>query len=518
MELALEMTLLLVVFLASLVANGYFVLKYLFPREAKKKNKQVDAVITFLQHQTESTRKMQDSKFLKFADLDRRACMLRLGYLKIEEKALQDSTEARDYYININKNLTRLLAIFLRGAHAGDSSLEDIKRKLKLKADEILDIDSKNALRKEIYAEIHGFVARVNTGELPPALARQLAEKILAKIATFDDMDERVAMKKYLLMANYSRNALQHTDTLLANSEAADEHLHSIQHAVRAHLGDDGDSDAKIQKFIEENATLKQQVDFLRKELQGLRLHSRGGEGVEQHESSFDEFTDISEQILAKNDKEIKKLRTTVRNQKMAIAELEEMLGRMKKSAPGQGESAAAVAIQTEVNKLNRSLQESETCVAMLERELEALKAQMASQAMLKPGQTPDEDMQLLKQSLQHAREELEQKIASQKRQDAELAFAREAIQANSLEDLSFLIYESLANLGCQPSLIIYCKGKNFELGPGGELAIKDKNFINALRVGEVRSTLAPRTVPLNGEATQCARGRVTASPSPSAR
>jgi hypothetical protein len=473
---SLSLLLLALVGLLSIALVALSVWAYRLQQQANTSKPEIDKkniVVNFLSEQFTKTKKLQDAKFFHYQALNKRACTLRSAYLKIEEKCLDSQPNSKEYHIAINRRLTQLLHILdedhqHQHPHEQQQELADT---LHSGVDRLAVAGHSKA---EISHSIEALLREIKSGHIDEATRKRKSAKIMAMIQSYDNLEERVAMKKALLMSDYHRDSLTPSAQLASIASYNSEKAGELSEHWQDHAQDE-DLRSQLESFKSENNKLHMQLHLLRKAAQQNTSLNYPNPDADFNHSNLD---DLSEQIIEFNEREIKKLKTTVRNQKMAILELEENLA--KQHTP---DNASVQASLDTLAQLSQSLLEAETCIEMLESELQILREQLHKAPLQPPA---SDDSATLKACIDAVRQELQDTVKQASTQKTELDFIHEAILADSLEDLSLLIFQHYSDQGCDPFLLVQYKTRHLEMAASGSLSVKDKTVINAMMPNEV--------------------------------
>ncbi|RZA09035.1 MAG: hypothetical protein EOO68_01305 [Moraxellaceae bacterium] len=162
--------------------------------EARDKN----IVLNFLVEQFEKTKRLTDNVYFRHDHIDRHACSLRSAYLKIEEKSLKNHADTKAYHLSINKSLVKLLRIIRDDAKksaeneaVSDRTLIDALQRSTMSAQE----------KTQLRAQIEEFCAQLKSGTLGADYKKSRYKQLLDMIKNIDNTEERVAMKKLLVLS-----------------------------------------------------------------------------------------------------------------------------------------------------------------------------------------------------------------------------------------------------------------------------------------------------------------------------
>ncbi|HNG58627.1 MAG TPA: hypothetical protein PKZ52_02300 [Cellvibrionaceae bacterium] len=423
------------------------------------------SIIThFLNEQDSKTQRLKNTSLLAMPGLNKKALRMRHAYLKIESRMLESHTyNSRDYYIGLVTHLTQLLKI-LDGDHEHQeeiaNSLHQAAESIQLSASE----------RAEIIECIETLLQRAHSAQLDSAELHALGKRVLAILKQQDDPKQRQRTAKAYALSELQKKTLQQTDQL--KHVAHTNRNHNQQLISR---WEDTNNAAqlleKAREFEQENHRLSMQISLLQHELNSSRRSAFG-----QTQEDVQEAASLADQLIEFNEQEIRKLKNTIRSQKKIIFDLQESLEKHTSISPQEREEYTE-----QLAQLQRNLAQAETCIEMLEQELAQLRERFNSVKHLEEAAQSE----ALKAQLSAITEAIKPATTEASQQKNELAFIQEAIAADSLEDLSLLIYQYYLDQQHNPVLLITHKNRRIEMCGNGNFSPKQKNSLAGLRPNE---------------------------------
>lgn len=427
-----------------------------------------NAVLNFLIEQFDKTKRLTDNLYFRHEEIDRHACSLRSAYLKIEEKSLKNYADQKSYHLAINKALVKLLNIIRndtkRAAESeaiSDRSLHDAVEGSKLSPQE----------KSELRVRIEEFCDQLKSGAIGLEHRKNRYKQLLEMIKNVENAEERVAMKKLLLLSESAGASFERYSSLSESVFGTGGDMAKLEGALEAPGGElNQEVRSKLDALNRENVKLYSQVQMLRqwsKENKKLAYP----EGFSLNAATIN---DVSEEIISKHEVELKALKTTVRNQKVTIFELENTLDEYRKTEQAKD---AATDFEVDFSALNRRLNATEDLINEQEKNVGLIKTGLVA---LNDSPQGDERNTLM-QCIEKLKKEIVETKEAYSSKNVEFDFISELIAVASLEDLSLLVFQYYCDQKCDPSLLINHKGRSIEMSATGSLSAKDKTLINAM-------------------------------------
>jgi len=428
-----------------------------------------NVILGFLVEQFDRTKRLNDNFYFRHDEIDRHACSLRSAYLKIEEKSLKNNADHRGYHLAINKSLVKLLKIIRDDAvkateHEGvsDRSLHEALDGSKLLPQE----------KNELQNQIEEFCEQLKSGAIGVELRRKRYQQLLAMIKNIENTEERVAMKKLLLLAESADTSYAHYSSLSESVFSAGGEVAALEGALDgAGPGLSTQVRGQLDALNKENMKLYSQVQMLRqwsKENKKLAYP----EGVSLSSTTIN---DVSEEIINKHEEELKALKATVRNQKLTIFELETSLDEYRKSEHAKGVKSD---YELEFGALNRRLTATEDIISEQEKNVGRMRTGLEA---LSGAEAAGGERETLMQCIEKLKKEVVEAKEAYTNKNVEFDFISELIAVGSLEDLALLVFQYFCDQKCDPFLLINHKGRVIEMSSTGSLSVKDKTIINAM-------------------------------------
>jgi hypothetical protein len=485
-------------FVVNVIINLFLINKIFEERQRNRKltrqKKDEDKIVReFLEQQHQETR-THNRRLEKQVKLDKEVIYLRTAYMKIEGNAIAYKVDTDPYWSYINEQLKKVIKAAVPQLLHKDAEVKELQNKITLLKDKIRLIPGKNddpkvnEKKERIVAMLDNFSHQhVHSAGDRNRLKKQV-NKIQNLVQLFEDPEMRRQYTLERRQKTYLKSSQKHLNKLQDNHLINENNILSLESALEKTPSAKG-VEAELRRFKDENGKLNLHVDQLKKELREFqeRMGNRDTPSLfietnpEKKSDGLDPFS-LSDEILSANEKEIDRLRNVITNQRRSIVEMEESLenlqGLSKSETSGQ---------RSEIEKLQRCIQESEVCISMLEQELDELKKDLdtirqnrseAGMTLLETGQL-DEELNTIKADLEKA-------LDQNQRGEAIIEFVREALNASSVEDISLLIYENITSLNYLASLIVKAPERFIEMAQQSTVSTRDKVLINNMQFNEV--------------------------------
>lgn len=485
-------------FVINVIINLFLINKIFEERQrnrklARQKKDDTKIIREFLELQHQETR-THNRRLQKQVTLDKEVIYLRTAYMKIEGNAIAYKVDTDPYWSYINEQLKKVIKAAVPQLLHKDAEVKELQNKITLLKDKIRLIPGKdndpkvNDKKERIVTMLENFSHQhVHSAGDRNRLKKQV-HKIESLVQLFEDPEARRQYTAERRQKTYLKSSQKHLNKLQDNHLINENNIRTLENALEKTPSTKG-MEEELRRFKDENGKLNLHVDQLKKELRDFqeRMGNRDTPSLfietakEKKTDAVDMFS-LSDEILSSNEKEIDRLRDVISNQRRSIVDMEESLENLQ--GLSQSES---VDHRSEIEKLQRCIQESEVCISMLEQELDELKKDLDTirHNRDEAGITLTETSQL-GEELNTIKADLEKALDKSQRGDAIIEFVREALQASSVEDISLLIYENIASLNYLPALIVKGADRFIEMAQQSTLSTRDKVLINNMQFNEV--------------------------------
>lgn len=443
------------------------------PSSMSAQEQEKNIILRFLLEQFDKTKRLNDNVYFRHDELDRHACSLRSAYLKIEEKSLLNNADHRSYHLAINKSLVKLLNIIRADAikaieveGVSDHSLQEALDGSKLSPQD----------KSDLLNQIEEFCEQLKSGAIGVEHRKKRYKQLLAMIKNVENTEERVAMKKLLLLAESADASYEQYSHLSESVFNAGSEVAALENVLEVKLEGNGQAlssevRAQLEALNKENMKLYSQVQMLRqwsKENKKLAYP----EGVSLSSTTIN---DVSEEIVHKHEEELKALKATVRNQKVTIFQLENSLDEYRKPEHAKGIKPE---YEQEFGALNRRLTATEDLICEQEQKVGRMRNGLEA---LSSAEAKNDERDTLMLCIDKLKKEVVETKEAYSAKNLEFDFISELIAVSSLEDLALLVFQYFCDQKCDPFLLINHKGRAIEMSSAGALSVKDKTILNAM-------------------------------------
>lgn len=480
-------------FIANVIINLFLINKYL---EEKRKNRILNKsiptpesnIMAFLTSQFNKTKTHNRTPANINHQLHKEVVHLRSAYLKIEEKAVAKNIDSVQYWQYLNDNLFKLVKIIFPQTVNKNNEVAELENKIALLKERITSIPNGNGNEKveQHKARAISSLEQIRTQHKSKGYDKATLHKQLNKLESIVDIfEDPEARKNYLIdkkRKQYLNNSDKHIEQLDQLSQRNSDNIVNFEKLMVT----PNELSEELSHFKSENDSLSKQIDQLKSELTAFRSRTF----TDSVESFTDdntrgshpyEISDITDELIESNEKEIDHLRDVIANQRHSIFEMEESLNTLEQLSKNESSGH-----QSEIDKLKRCIQESEVCITMLEKELDDLKDDLTELKNCSAGSdlsvTESEE---LSNEVKQLKSEIEQSHHQLSALEQLSQYASRAVSAGSIEDLSLLVYETIVSLNYSPQLLIKSPERTIELSPLGSVSMRDKVTINNMQINE---------------------------------
>lgn len=469
----------------SVLTNLYFIQNNQLKKLSKRAINSItpDIVKAFIDEQYRKTTLAKKNNELNF--LAAEVIKLRSAYLKIESKSLNYTISSKEYWNTLNEQLKKLYEILTR--YKTSKSLSSIFEKIELIRNEVSKSNSKPKNKEAVFRVLQDFrVSCIEHSDNP--------EKLAQYNKTIDELFKKLGNAKY---SQLSKNAGAHK----RYTERASQSINEIKKHVEEISTDNENSEVSYsaQKYNHTNSKIKEGLNQYENDIGEINSavnHATRATIVHvdndaEISRSMDNLDEISEQIQRENDREIGRLKGLVKNQRNTIAELELAL---------DDQDASAQPSQIDIDQLKRSLLEAEQCVEILENELDKLRSSAHTlpnrDTFTQEHATLDDDnIGILKDTISKLEEEVSSVKEGEKEKGTLIEFYREGFSAQTPEDASLLLFQTLSELGVMPRLIVFNQNRDIEVVTGKKISDREKMLVKCMEINEINHDHRQNTI-----------------------
>jgi len=429
--------------------------------------------------------------------LNSKVIALRTAYLNIENKAINHTISSDDYWSNIDDKLTRLLEMFLPQLFGRESKIKEIEVRMELLKDRIRKLTNDN--NENPPSPIHTLNTIKKTLK-DNVTDNEKQNNIVSKIESIVDSYENISsgdkQRIKLLLKEFLEGTSEPLNELNAVATQQRSYLTEIDSAQDRYAEADN---AQLRDFHKNANSLKDENDRLTDEIGSLQKRigaiSKSGDSaavitITDSASSGDFDTEIDAATNSINElhsNETFRLRGIISDQKRSIRNMEDTIRILDgKSKISEGARDASLEF---ISKLKQNMKESETCIVTLESEIEQLREKLSarkSSGVESTAPLQDDAAADLNRELNEVNDDINSSEKKRKADKLLLDFLHYLLDANSLEDASLLLYQTLADCSCKANIIVNAGNKKIELSPNGTVNNRDKMVLSSMQPGEV--------------------------------
>ncbi|WP_188149585.1 hypothetical protein [Teredinibacter waterburyi] len=429
--------------------------------------------------------------------LNSKVIALRTAYLNIENKAINHTISSDDYWSNLDDKLTRLLEMFLPQLFGRESKIKEIEGRMELLKDRIRKLT--NNKDESPPSPIHTLDTIHTTlkEDISDNDKKQfIVSKIESIVNSYEDISSRDKQRIKLLLRKFSENSGEPLNNLDVAATKQRNYLDEINSAQSQYSDADnaqmGDFHKGAKSLKDENERLLSEIASLQKKIGAISKNSGSSPIVkitssDEHDADFNaEIDSATRKVNELNSNEIFRLRGVVSDQKRSIRNMEDtirILDGKSKISDGTRESSLEF-----ISKLKQNVKESENCIATLEQEIDQLRDKLAARTA-SPSASKSLDAEAaddLNDELAEVNDNINSGEQQHKLDKLLLDFLHDILDANSIEDASFLLYQTLADCSCKANIIVNTANKKIELSPNGTVNNRDKMVLSSMQPGEV--------------------------------
>lgn len=456
--------------------NRYFLVKKKLDRINNQQRDKRKIILGYLNEQQQIT---SNRHLIKLSpSLQSEVKALRAAYLKIEEQALDYPINSADYATTLNDKLLKLLKTLLPEFFGKNRQQKNLlAEKIAQTRDKLSNLATLKKSSNINYSKLMDTLDQLSgsqkqSGKNDGTLLKKV-EQLDALITICNDDKLRKSYSRSSLKNNYSKKNGKNLQKMEAQTNESARHIDKLIKSQNASGLED-----QLSRFQKENESLKSHIAIIKGQLADLQKQEE--QNLFQFESgkSLESEEDLSDDILEANEKEITRLREVIHTQKASILEMEKTIESLGEHSSDED--------KVEINKLKKCIKESEMCIEILEGELQQLKDQLDEIKSSKEDQPSPSELALIHHELENVKRDLQATSLQNELSSRFLAHYQELINANSIEDISLLLYECLSDYGYTPSILINNNGRVLEVSKFGKVPQKEKVIISSMRPNEV--------------------------------
>lgn len=500
-------------------------------RDADRQNSQAiesgkfSNIEKYLADQIEQTKSfLHDNPNKSNYTIDKKVIALRTAYLNIEKKALSKRISSKSYWVFIEARLIKLMMVFLPALFGNENHIKSLEKRISLLKERIETMgDGKiTADKTKAVESLDKFLSSYKNNFDKKNLIDRFLQKMEGTI-------ERAAHPEYREFYERSRGAKQFAQTRLDKlGSLADtltsqkNNIHELESQVNS-FKEKSDDNPENQEIRDQYERLKTELATAHKDNEGLTTYidalrrrisdferdatrcedkmslsiANSTESREEAKSLSEEMDKLSQGVSSAMDDDAEQLRNLLQRQRNSIASLDATIDKLRQDLKKKKE--AEIQHESEINRLNQFIQDSDVCIKTLEVQLDEFFNQKHANLSGATSDTSDtsKDYQQLTQELNRIRAEMEEAIRQVELNTETLMFYTEALKADSIEDLSALVFQVLHDYGCDPSLEIFCNTKSVIISTSGTIKKHDQLLVNNMAINETNEGADGRSIRL---------------------
>ncbi|VUD46914.1 Chromosome partition protein Smc [Thalassocella blandensis] len=444
----------------------------------------------------------------------------RLAYLNIERNYAKNQAGKPNSWDFIAENLKKLLNVFLakQAANNGAEAVNTHVDSHTENEDYSKNIESRIA---ELKTKIQFIDGNKNSEQCARSLRllndflekykhsisnKQTIDNHLKKMESAVSGFERTDVQQYIQNSNkadnfidVSQDNLDQLNAMLVEKNRIISHLEKkIKDTRAADKQSDLSSDSsnlnflvsQVERYKHQNAELKTSIDSLKERIELYKSEKyqsdnalknkilAGGISETEVERHTQDLHKISDEMVNSTQQDVAHLKSLLNRQRDSILKLDESLDKARSEL---NEARLSLKDKDEtIEKLRKSSKESDICITTLEKTLMDLNK-------ADPLQHDDntQTLEKLNEELKKVKSELDKITASNEINEDIVMYLYEALEANSLEDLTALYYQKLLELHSDPSIELVFNEKVVSISKKGKMDKKDRILLENMSVNE---------------------------------
>lgn len=416
--------------------------------------------------------------------LPKQAWNLRVAYAKIESQALVKPLDSPAYQARIVEPLIRLLkTLTLPAANDGKSYLQSQLAAIESRIKKLPVVAGKEQVREKALKTLNDYKLQIDNSSHSSAELSGKVKKLNRLMTLFEDPASRKTFVKNRLKAKYVSGSVSPIKRLTRSQAEGTERIAKFERDVRK-VDKTEDLLEEIQRFKSENKKLQDHITNLKKNM--IAIKSKVIDDAPEpflddaKKPNSSENDGYSDSLLAANESEIDRLRDVISGQRRSILEMEGSLSKFENVTLESDDGAK------QVEKMKQCIRESETCITILEGELESLKNSLDQLKSAQHDELSDIDIEQMNIELERAQNDLRAGDVVNTRLKTVLDFVKELFTARTVEDISLLVYEIIMGENYSPNIILKSANRNLIVSSTGDISIRDKVTINNMRLNEM--------------------------------
>ncbi len=513
----------LVLLALSVAANMYWVAFGNTKKENKndQNEKTSDAVDLYLTEQISETKKFLKGKpDESLPKLNNKVVALRTAYLNIEKKAYQNKPGSTLYWRILDDRLQKLLTVFLPQLFGREAQMKELENRINLLKERIKTISKdspESKSNKKSITLLNDFLDHYRSSVQDQQTINKYLNKMERSVGRVEQPEYRQFFRQAKHAREYARESIDALDQL---HTSLDDQLNNISNLENEVLRIKAESDEdplnaeaqtkyervkheldiakadnnKLTDYISKLKTRLLEYDKATSEREDkVSISIKSQDGNKQQVTALsDEIRDLGTEIASITDQEIGRLRDLLKRQRESITTMDSTIDEMQSALKNTKEKSEKK--DSKIESLMANVRESEMCIQTLEEQIDELNKQL-NIGNASADAVNEDDFDALNHELTRIKTELDEVSQENERNEEQLLFISEALEASSLEDLAAMLYQQLIDYHCEPSIEIHYQGKIVNISVTGKMEKQDRLVVKSMNINETNIDSSGRSI-----------------------
>jgi|GEM_PF-3542150 len=481
----------------------------------KRKHDLTPTIVEYLSSQAAETRSFIHDETHDF-ELNNKVVALRTAYLNIEKRSLEFPVSSEGYWRILDEKLLKLLNKFMPQLFGSEAHIKGMKEKVRLLTERVKKLTQQDGEGREGLGAgggLSGVEDLLLSDSIKGKGSQYFVDKIDKIVGGYENIESRDKTRIHFLLEKFVESSTSPIDKFSGHMRRQSQFIDDLSAEVKSktyeskyHVQEDKELidfqkmsfEKNLEKIKKENRVLNMELLSLRHKLHGFSKDTQGSvkdsgalmrvTSGEPSGVNFDSLGKISEEVNLINENEILRLRGVVSDQRRSMTDMEDAIRILESKAKlEQGKVGGSDEL---VSRLKLGIRESESCIAVLESEINLLKARLEKQLAEPPQQEPEslsaEERADFEEQLWAVKAELDSHELKRSQEELVLSFLHDIMEADSLEDAAFLLYQTLVDSASKPSLLVRHGSKEIELAINGKMQQRYRMLLSSMQAGEV--------------------------------
>mgnify|MGYP003652111274 CR=1 FL=1 len=513
----------LVLLALSVAANMYWVAFGNTKKENKndQNEKTSDAVDLYLTEQISETKKFLKGKpDESLPKLNNKVVALRTAYLNIEKKAYQNKPGSTLYWRILDDRLQKLLTVFLPQLFGREAQMKELENRINLLKERIKTISKdspESKSNKKSITLLNDFLDHYRSSVQDQQTINKYLNKMERSVGRVEQPEYRQFFRQAKHAREYARESIGALDQLHTSLDDQLNNISNLENEVlriKAESDEDplnAEAQAKYERVKHEldiaKADNNKLTDYIsklktrlleydkatseREDKVSISIKSQDG-NKQQVTALSDEIRDLGTEIASITDQEIGRLRDLLKRQRESITTMDSTIDEMQSALKNTKEKSEKK--DSKIESLLANVRESEMCIQTLEEQIDELNNQL-NIGNASADAVNEDDFDALNHELTRIKTELDEVSQENERNEEQLLFISEALEASSLEDLAAMLYQQLIDYHCEPSIEIHYQGKIVNISVTGKMEKQDRLVVKSMNINETNIDSSGRSI-----------------------